>query len=57
MGFFFKRVYVYSNEEDTVREYYSCLKMMKQAHLHVAFFLKKNNFSLSVHPLNGSIYI
>ena len=34
----FKLMYVYLNEGYRVRECYSCLKMMIQAHLHVAFF-------------------
>ena len=33
----FKLIYAYLNEGDKVREYYSCLKMIVQAHLHVGF--------------------
>ena len=33
----FKLTYVYLNERDKVHECYSCLKMMIQTHLHVAF--------------------
>ena len=32
-----KLIYVYLNEGDKVREYYSCLKMIVQGHLHVGF--------------------
>ena len=34
----FKLIYMYLNEGDKVRECYSCLKMIVQAHLHVGFF-------------------
>ena len=44
----------YLNERDKVRESYSCLKMMMQAHVHTGFSLY---FSLTVHHLNYSIYI
>ena len=33
----FKIVYAYLNDEDKVRECYSCLKMMIKTHLHVGF--------------------
>ena len=33
----FKLIYAYLNEGDKVREYYSCLKMIVQVHLHVGF--------------------
>ena len=33
----FKLIYAYLNEGDKVRECYSCLKMMMQAHVHVVF--------------------
>ena len=33
----FKLIYAYLIERDKVRECYSCLKMMIQAHLHVGF--------------------
>ena len=33
-----KLIYTYLNEENKVRECYSCLKMIIQAHLHVGFF-------------------
>ena len=33
----FKPKYAYLNEGDNIRECYSCLKMMIQAHLHVRF--------------------
>ena len=33
-----KLIHLYLNEGDKVRECYSCLKMMVQAHLHVGFF-------------------
>ena len=33
-----KLIYAYLNEENKIRECYSCLKMMMQAHLHVSFF-------------------
>ena len=33
-----KLIYACLNEGDKVRECYSCLKMMIQAHLHVDFF-------------------
>ena len=45
----------YVNEGDNFWECYSCLKMMIQASLHVCFF--SQNFLLSVHHLNDSIYI
>ena len=32
----FKLIYAYLNEAEKVREYYSCLKMTIQAHLHVS---------------------
>ena len=35
----FKLIYAYLNEGDKVRECYSCLTMMIQAHLHVGFFM------------------
>ena len=44
----FKLIYLYLNEEDNVRECYSCLKMTIQAHLHVGFttiFFIKRTFS------------
>ena len=34
----FKLVYAYLSEGEKVRECYSCLKMMIQAHLHVGTF-------------------
>ena len=34
----FELIYTYLNEGDRVRECYSYLKMIMQAHLHVAFF-------------------
>ena len=34
----FKLIYAYLNEGDKVRECYSCLKLIVQAHLHVGFF-------------------
>ena len=34
----FKFIYAYLSEENNVREYYSCLKMIIQARLHVGFF-------------------
>ena len=48
-GFFlhdcFKLIYTYLHEGDKVRECYTCLKMMIQAHLHVGilaiFFIKR----------------
>ena len=33
-----KLIYAYLNEGNKIRECYSCLKMMMQAHLHVSFF-------------------
>ena len=33
----FKLIYAYLIERDKIRECYSCLKMMIQAHLHVGF--------------------
>ena len=51
----FKLIYAYLNEREKVRECYSCLKMIIQAHLHVLFF--SQYFSLNVHRLNDSIYI
>ena len=50
----FKLIYAYLNEGDKVRECYSCLKMMIQAHVHVAIF--SQYFSVNVHHLNDSIY-
>ena len=35
----FKLIYQYLNEVDKVRGYYSCLKLMVHAYLHVVFFL------------------
>ena len=34
----FKLLHAYLNEADEARECYDCLKIMIQAHLHVAFF-------------------
>ena len=34
----FKLIYTYLNEGDKVSEFYSCLKMVIQVHLHVVFF-------------------
>ena len=51
----FKLIYAYLNEGEKIRECYSCLKMIIQAHLHVLFF--SQYFSLNVHRLNDSIYI
>ena len=34
----FKLIYTYLNEENKVRECYSCFKMIIQVHLHVGFF-------------------
>ena len=46
------------NEGDKFRECYSCLKIIVQAHLHVVVVVVVlQNFSLSVHLLNDSIYI
>ena len=33
-----KFIYVYLSEGDKAREYYSCLKLMMQAHSHVGLF-------------------
>ena len=33
----FKLIYAYLNEGEKIRECYSCLKMIIQAHLHVPF--------------------
>ena len=33
----FKLIYEYSNEGGKIREYYNCLKIIVQAHLHVGF--------------------
>ena len=33
-----KLIYAYLNEGNKICEYYSCLKMIMQAHLHVSFF-------------------
>ena len=35
----FRLIYAYLNERDKVRECYSCLKIVIQAHLHVGFFI------------------
>ena len=35
----FKLIYAYLNEGHKIREYYSCLKLIVQAHLHVGFFI------------------
>ena len=51
----FKLIYAYLNEGEKIRECYSCLKIIIQAHLHVLFF--SQYFSLNVHRLNDSIYI
>ena len=34
------------NEGDKVRECYSCLKLMIQAHLHVGFFFQNNFYEI-----------
>ena len=47
-------IYAYLNEEDNICEYYSCLKVIVQAHLHVGF---SQYYSLNVHHLNDSIHI
>ena len=36
----FKRIYAYINEGNKVHEFYSSLKMIMLAHLHVVFFTK-----------------
>ena len=51
----FKLMCAYLNDGDKIRQCYSCLKMMIQAHLHVGFF--SQYFLLNVHHLNDSIYI
>ena len=50
----FKLIYAYLNEEDKVRECYSSLKMVVQAHLDVVF---SQYFLINVHHLKDSIYI
>ena len=50
----FKVIYRCLNEVDKIRECFSCLEMMTQAHLHVAFL---QYLQLNVHHLNDSIYI
>ena len=47
-------IYAYLNEEDNVCEYYSCLKVIVQAHVHVGF---SQYYPLNVHHLNDSIHI
>ena len=52
----FKVIYMYLNEADKVRHYYSCLKMMIEAHLNVGF-LQVTFFTLNVQHLHDSVYI
>ena len=38
----------YLNEGDKLRKYYSCLKLMTQAHLHAGVFLQNNFYKTCI---------
>ena len=52
-----KLIYGHLNEEDKVRECYSCLKMMIWTNSHVGFFNKKKKNVVKHVYLNDSIDI